>query len=630
MTTQTIRDVILRVSIQSNNKDWKPPDLAQLEKQSQAAIKSIEGVTKALSGATAELSKQSKQETEAEKKRRDEREQRREDERERKRLEREAAQAQRDRERDEERQRKDREKEERREQQEAEKRRQLADQAEQLRSDKIVERQLRSTKYQRDADKSRIEISTKMLDLDNQRADAMNAGATAALKLARGLAFLTASTSEDYQVMLKWIATIQGISDVGTGVLDFYKTWIALKKVSIAQTSLEATAELSLAAARSKSAAAGGGALGAGLSSGIGTATGAAAGGAAVRGGLSTFGGLLSGAASRVALPLGLAYAGGAVARGYIDEYTQGQMQRMGPVGGLQYAEGSEGQAALRREGMARISRQIAQQTGGPDRDVRFSSFERGEISADEFIKQEEERIKNLDTIFFKMQRVGVGISKELEDTMKLAAFSEEQAASYEKRIKSLEREEQVMREQVANAERLKEVTLATLQAEEQRYQSLEERVGRLDPQAFARLSDIAKKQRSGQTLSLQEAGFLESTGIGSAQAAARFRQEGQARGASGILEAFGENRGIDQARKAFRDVMNIQDQGAKELREQIDQSEKRQRELFMMLGKAIGTTFATNESVRVMQEAANQAAAQARNSAVQNRGVTWGEWFGF
>lgn len=153
--------------------------------------------------------------------------------------------------------------------------------------------------------------------------------------------------------------------------------------------------------------------------------------------------------------------------------------------------------------------------------------------------------------------------------------------------------------------------------------QSMEEKIGRLSQAEVDRLQKIAEKQKVGGELTLQEASFLERTGIGTAQAAARFRQEGQARGSSELLAAFGEDRSLNQAKQAMRDAINIQGEGAKEIREQLEKNIKSQKEFVDELGKGLAKIAVSKDLVdSVLKKMEDEAQARHKDQ-LQNRNLS-------
>lgn len=102
-------------------------------------------------------------------------------------------------------------------------------------------------------EKDQLQRSRLLMEVDNQRAEALNGLAMGAMKVARGAAFVTAASTEEYQAMLKLVAQAQGYFDLVSGGIDIYKNLTNLKKAATAATLAEAAAEGTLAAARGRS-----------------------------------------------------------------------------------------------------------------------------------------------------------------------------------------------------------------------------------------------------------------------------------------------------------------------------------------------------------------------------------------
>lgn len=98
-----------------------------------------------------------------------------------------------------------------------------------------------------------------------------------------------------------------------------------------------------------------------------------------------------------------------------------------------------------------------------------------------------------------------------------------------------------------------------TLDLEKQRTQSLTEKIGSLSGEDALRLKQISQQQAGGGKLSLDQAQFLQSTGIGSGLASKRFAEEGESRGASEILKGLGELAPTERASKQFAEARQQQ-----------------------------------------------------------------------
>jgi hypothetical protein len=196
-------------------------------------------------------------------------------------------------------------------------------------------------------------------------------------------------------------------------------------------------------------------------------------------------------------------------------------------------------------------------------------------------------------------------------------------------RAQRLERQSELLGQQLQQQRQLQSAAHELLRVEEDRFRTMEERIGRLAPQEVQRLQQLADKQRSGQSLSLQEAQFLERTGVGGSIAAARFREEGLARGAGGILSAFGEDRGVNQARNNLRSVEATSGLAVGELQSELGKLAQAKKESARELANAIGEviTFApiVEALTKKFQQETEKTMDAIEKSSVQNRGLLGG-----
>lgn len=449
------------------------------------------------------------------------------------------------------------------------------------------------------------EISKKWLEREQQRAELVNQVAAGSLKAARGVAFLTAANQEEYQATLRWIAGIQGVMDTFTGILDVYKSLIAAKRAAAAATAAETAAEVGLATARGRSAGAGIG----GQLAGMGRSAISLRGGAVLAGGL--------------ALGYGLFQYGRGLA-GTFQRHGEAIAQRMGFMPNDPYAgpQGDERQSLFGSD-MESISRGRAARDAAFNRDARVQSILSGPggfRGAIESIDRRQARNRGLLNLPFEGSALTTGIerqSRELE-------VAENSIKLEEERKKVLDEQSASLTRQLEQQRQLQSAAHELLRVEEDRFRTMEERIGRLAPQEVDRLRQIAERQRSGGTLSLQEAQFLEQTGIGGAIAAQRFRAEGQARGASGILAGLGEDQGVNNARANLRSVeatagLAVSDIQA-DLKEIARMKEKNDRDLVNAIEAVAQLGPKVTAAIADLQKMVSQTNDELEKQQVQNR----------
>jgi hypothetical protein len=218
-------------------------------------------------------------------------------------------------------------------------------------------------------------------------------------------------------------------------------------------------------------------------------------------------------------------------------------------------------------------------------------------------------------------------LSPHEEDKFQRLEVAEKSIQAEQNRSQWLERQSEFLGQQLQQQRQIQSAAHDLLRVEEDRYKTMEERIGRLAPQEVDRLKKLAEKQNSGGQLSLQEAQFLEQTGVGGSVAADRFRQEGQARGAGDILSAFGEDRGVNQARSNLRSVeatagLAVKDIQA-DMQELAKQKEETGKKLIEAIREVIDLTPVVEQLRKQLQGEMQRMADDLEKSATQNRGIS-------
>lgn len=464
-----------------------------------------------------------------------------------------------------------------------------------------------ATKRRTAATQADSDISAKWLEREQQRADLVNQLAAGSLKAARGVAFLTAANQEEYQATLRWIAGIQGVMDTFTGVLDAYKAVIAFKRASTAATVAETAAETALATARGRSAGAGVGSTLAGMGGSAISLRGAGALGLAAGAGYGVY---------KFGEALGSRFYRDAEVFAQRNGFTQ-RDPYMGPQGQERADLISADLARIEQSRSARDAsftghnRLLSMLSGPDDFDAAMALIDR-------------QQAINRGTL--NLPKESRYLSPNEESQFQRLEVAEKSIQWEDARAQRLERQSELLGQQLQQQRQLQSAAHELLRVEEDRFRTMEERIGRLAPQEVQRLQQLADKQRSGQSLSLQEAQFLERTGVGGSIAAARFREEGLARGAGGILSAFGEDRGVNQARNNLRSVEATAGLAVGELQAELGKLAQAKKENARELANAIGDVVTFAPIVEALTKKFEQEVAKTMDaiekSSVQNRGI--------
>lgn len=386
-----------------------------------------------------------------------------------------------------------------------------------------------------------------------QQLEAFGALSGSIAQFARGTAFLFASTDDDMRKYLETIAKYQGVFDLiagGTGTLkNAINLWTAL---SVAQN---ASAAAGTRAALANAAGSAGSAAGSVASSAAGSFAGDLAGRAAM--GLSRF-----------ALP-----AAAVASVGYIgyQSYLESEVR---PGERRRSAEEEARRERVRQaeEYNNTVLRRLQSRRTGTD--LTESLIGAGALTNSQAMEQLRANQSGIDFQYNVMSRgqidnlAGPSYAKDAE---LLVEYSEQSIRNFERLIQLGNQNADSLRQQALNYESIADASRKQLEQEQQRYESLEEKIGRLTEADVARLKRIAEAQKDGKPLSLDDARYLESQGVGTELARSRFRQEANARGAIGILEPLGELERFNKAKASDASIQSSAKESIERLTKEID-----------------------------------------------------------
>jgi hypothetical protein len=457
---------------------------------------------------------------------------------------------------------------------------------------------VRTTRDRAGAQLESINRNKQALELQGQRLEALALAANGLFTVARGIAFVTAANEDDYQQTLKWLAGIQGSLDLFNGLITSYKSVIAFKKASTAATLAEIAANKGLAASQVEGSLAqvAKGALGGRAGLGRLLAGGAAVGGAVALGGL--------------------------VLNNGINQFGQDQYGDQFSGRGLGADVSDDDRSDRINKGLADMERRFSQLEQRVTREGQLR-----QLAASAGVSLERRFELAREDRDLALQPLGRGMLPGGVDNVPLARAKEEQAAQqilvdFERERQALLQERaQGLQTELAAMRQAQDIAAKTLQLEEQRQQSLEARIGRLQPQELAQLKQIAESRNAGKELSLDQARFLEQTGVGGALAEARFRQEGQNAGAGGILQALGEQAPLQQARKNAEFANNAIAQAAEEVVAETEETARELVQSFKDMATGIRNLGRISEEVDRLREELGRMGKENGINRLVNRG---------
>lgn len=396
-----------------------------------------------------------------------------------------------------------------------------------------------------------VESDKQALEISNQRAEATAQLANAGLKLARGIAFVTAANEAEYQSTLKLIAQAQGYFDIATGIIDAYKSYITFSKAATAAKTAEAAATNLLAASESRAAVARMAGMG---RNALGLA-GRAGGALAIAAGVGLAGRLLI----RDAYGLGTRERVNQQYQDRIDAYNSPEAAAARNAAGTARMNQFDSMISGRLEGGSAIRDALSNRPRGLDFRANLAGIERDRAISTQMVGSADFR--------------GSPEQWSSEKLSRQAKIAEINLNSEKEKQEVYRKQQEYLERQLEISLSMKQATVETLRAEENRYRSLESSLGRMSAGEANRLKSIGDKLQKGGQLSRSEAEFLDRTGIGTAQADSFFVQEGRKRGSGGILSAFGEDRGLNTARENLNDFAT--GEAGRVAREMIEELEK-------------------------------------------------------
>lgn len=410
-----------------------------------------------------------------------------------------------------------------------------------------------------------------------QTVDAFGALSGSIAQLARGSAFLFASTDDDMRKYLETLAKYQGVFDLIAGGAGTIKNAITL------WSSLAAAQQASALAAGQAAAANAAGAASAG-SSAAGSAAGTAAGRVA------------GSVASRVALPVAvastLAYVG---YEGYQESFIRPHEERQRRV-----EEARRERQRLAQEGNDSRFQSLRDLSGRTD--LNAALYNTGQLTNSEAMEQAR---TNQNTARFQYQAAApdnMAGPVYIDDAKRMIEFSEQSIKNYQQLVDLANQQSQALQSQASAYSNIADASRKQLEAEQKRYETLEESIGRLSAADAARLKRLAEAQKEGKDLSLEDAAFLESTGVGRNAASKRFRQEADARGAGSILEAFGERTNLDNLEATDASTQSTATQEIESLTKEIDKLTQQRQDDLKKLGEAIKANVASRSELEQLQ----------------------------
>lgn len=413
-------------------------------------------------------------------------------------------------------------------------------------------------------------------------------------QLARGTAFLFASTDEDMRKYLETLAKYQGVFDLIAGSASTLKNAINLWNTLTVAQNASAAAATRAAVANSAASVAG--------SSGGGSAVGGLAGQAAMM-------------AGRFSLPLAavatLAYAG----------YESYQESEVRPGERRQTAEEEARRERVRRAEEHNDEQLRRLQMRGNNTSLTQSLIGAGALTNSEAMEQVRNN-QNSARFQYNMSNAAIDplagptYTKEAE---LLVEYSKQSIDNYKQLLDLANQQTQALQQQASTYQSIAEASKNQLEQEQRRYETLEEKIGRLSEADVARLKRIAEAQKEGKDLSLEDASFLESTGVGTKQARKRFRQEADARGADDLLQSFGERDNLDNLEATDASTQATATQKIDQLTTEIDRiNEQRKQDLEKLVAAITTNLAASSELDQLRREIEKFNEEQKRKAASQ------------
>lgn len=473
--------------------------------------------------------------------------------------------------------------------------------------EKMLSRGESMQRYYRDAAKLTDEFSKSQkaaMEISNQRAEATMLLANAGMKLARGVAFVTAANEQEYQSMLKLIATAQGYFDIFSGTIDAYKAYLNFSKAATAAKIAEAGATNMLAASETRASVARLGGMG--------------------RGAL--------GLAGRVGGPLAIAAGVGMAGRFLVrDAFGLGTRERY------------DRQRQERTDAYNSPEAAAAREAAGTARMQQFDSMISGRLDAGRGIRSiigNSPRGFNPQTIVSGIER-DRAVSTQMIQSADFKGSPQQWAIENETRRNKVaeinlqaeqekqsvyQKQQEILQRQLDTSLSLKQAAVETLRAEENRYRSAEESIGRLSRGEAERLKNIATKFKTGQNVSRSEVDFAESRGGGifESNISSYYAKRGRSQGSSEILAGTDIARGLSSAQANLQDFANGEAARAtKQVSEELDKLNKTLDKSFTSQIELIRKSIVVAERLAAEQAKIEQQLNQIQNGK-QSSNAIW------
>ncbi len=410
-------------------------------------------------------------------------------------------------------------------------------------------------------------LKSETVDFGVKSAEGFKTAGDGAFQLARSMAILT-SSDEDLQVIIQRIAMLQSVFDVFRGSIDLIKGTIEGVRAFRSASLAAAAAQETLAA--------------------VTTASGTAATGASV--GFT----LLNKSMGKIGLIItGISLALGAAAAAWL--YFRGGAKKAGEDAPKDLAKIAEAQRKLNEERKERqeINEHFLQKkTSKLELQTKIDELK---VSRDQLtIQQQIAQIEARKTGAFGFESVdrlkrdaegfrfgqfdpeaGLDSAKELQAVLRLQEENER------KKLSLIQQQETVKQKSLDNARSELQTLKETLATEEGRKQTLQERIGRLNPRQLRQFQKLSEKAKAGDKLAPKELAKLESLGGSGVSdfTGKKFSQIGQQRGALDLFKPFGTDVNKDIANT--KGQISDKEDGVKDLADEVQEfiEKKKQQE---------------------------------------------------
>jgi hypothetical protein len=434
------------------------------------------------------------------------------------------------------------------------------------------------------------DIAMRAMDAEKQRAEVLGQLATGAMQAARGVAFLTAANDEDYQSMLRTIAKYQGYFDALAGGLTIYKALIEAKKIATAATRAETVAESALgsAVARTK------------LLQGAGA--------------IARFAGPI-GAGLAVGYGLGKA---GAYA---VDQFSGTAAMRSRDQRQAEYF--SDGAIAERQQaGMQAMSRRFEGNRDqlGLSLEIARSRFDRGGTSYDQRMAFYDRQVQEQEGKMLFAQQAGGSETQQVQAAREVLEYQKSIVQIERERLQQQQSRESMLRSELQITQQILDKANAAARSAQERFDSEEARFGRLEKFEQDRLIELGKKVRGG-TADDAEIRELDQSGFGRDLTESIFKGKGKAAGFELFASTVGDDKELQQSQRDLRAAQASAGEAQKEAAEQQIEAwrsmEKTQEKIFEAMQKQVN---ANAEMQRRIEDLEREAATRRNERAIDRR----------